>query len=767
MNQQKTNIEDVQSIEKQKTNIANINSTPSLEVVDDKDSLSDVSQKVVNSDSGLQEHLGSENNTNFLYAKSIPPISITPPSDFVVKDLSILSGLKKSLPINIYRILKLEKEDQPRFIRGASCVKSGLMSNKYDLKLFFNTSNSEDKVVSGKTSSLVKYKINQNILNNIFDTTKSTVSDIKISPSALEIVTNLSNVVFKVNISYLNYVLTNMPYLVDSGILPVMRSSNISKKSNDKQKLADFLEEQNLIFQDDKSQDIISQDDKNVEEKIDLNQGEKKINLDQLGEKSPNSTEHLKWISNQRSCGKNKDLYGFFASNPLFKKLQENKKSSFTSTGLLQGSRKTLKKAIYDNPNRALLTLQGISGTYNRNLKYAIAYKNLPIFFQVILDSRGRMYYSGDFGPLQSSFGRNLITFAQSCKVSSNSIEEYEFYVGLGKMIINQESNNDSFEFVKQFQTEILSSLDNFLWLIFKEPWYALSLILQLKEYLSKSEEQRTKGVSLFIKIPIDASASAFQIYSALSKNKDGAIHSNLIPHPTDPIDSNSVKIKDYYTNCLEICKKDFTSDKIASKFYSKCRNQDENGFIDSELFSTAEHIFTNYPKLVEFLKMTRSIFKPLLMRQSYGQGREKGAEFLLEELDLQIAQENLELEPKPTSNNKTTEKEKDLINNLNYLNKDSEILRSQNFKFFKITGHALMTQFSSRIEKKILFDKSPITQLNGFESLEDNFRSNLFSFINLASFKESVNDFHIKYIKSETDCKSFVINVKNGKEIE
>lgn len=59
MNQQKTNIEDVQSIEKQKTNIANINSTPSLEVVDDKDSLSDVSQKVVNSDSGLQEHLGS------------------------------------------------------------------------------------------------------------------------------------------------------------------------------------------------------------------------------------------------------------------------------------------------------------------------------------------------------------------------------------------------------------------------------------------------------------------------------------------------------------------------------------------------------------------------------------------------------------------------------------------------------------------------------------------------------------------------------------
>lgn len=699
----------------------------------------------------------------FLNKKSIPLILLVPSCDFVVKDVPTFSnsGLVSTSQekyirekgLNIYEILKLK--NKPRYIRGVFCSNCGLMSNKYALKLFCSDLNFKDIISLNETPSLVRPKINQTNLNN---SSENKSSDIEISPEALQVVTNLSHVPFIVNKDYLNYILNNMAYLVDSGILPVLKRSKSSEKSS--QDNDNIISQDNQIFisQDDNDDNPISQDDF-FEKKIDLSQGEKEINFDTLKGKPPEAIEHLKWLSNLRSCKKyNENVNHFFRENRLFHMLG-GKDCFFTSKGILQGAHKKLKEAIYDHPSRAILSLKGISDAYNRHLDSANTYQNLPLFFQIILDTRGRMYYIGDFGPLQLSFATNLIVFAKSCKVSSNSIEEYEFFVGIGKMIKSQESSQASFDFVNKYKKEILDSLNNYLWLIFKEP--SLALILQLKKYFSKSKQQRIKGVSLFIKIPNDATNSVVQICSALTKDSDGAIFSNLIPAPEDDKNPNLVVSKDYYTHCLEKCREDLKPENIIDKFHSKCVKLEEKGFIYSKSFVNEEHIFKDCPGLKDFSRLTRSIFKPLLMRASYGQGKKKGAEYLLKKFDFKIAQENLQL------NNESTEEKKYLINDLNYVNEESKILNSKNFKFFKISLYSLLPQFSRHIEKNIFFDKSSILRLEGFESLEDNLCSNLFIFTNLDSFEISVDSFLTKYKQCEAGFKPFVIDIKNKKKTQ
>lgn len=81
----------------------------------------------------------------------------------------------------------------------------------------------------------------------------------------------------------------------------------------------------------------------------------------------------------------------------------------FTKNGIPQGLHKKLEESIFNSTKEGFNSIYGISRQRVRTLQTAIALQNLPIYFTMQLDKRGRMYYRNELNPLGDQFTRNLL----------------------------------------------------------------------------------------------------------------------------------------------------------------------------------------------------------------------------------------------------------------------------------------------------------------------------------------------------------------------
>ena len=154
----------------------------------------------------------------------------------------------------------------------------------------------------------------------------------------------------------------------------------------------------------------------------------------------------------------------------------------FTDNKLPQGLHRKLEEDVFKNAKVGFNSIYAISQQRVRTLQTAIALQNLPIYFGMQFDKRGRMYYKTEFNPLGDQFTRNFLQFSEPSFIKPNEESEFYFFVALGKAIKNHKNFQQAFDFVKDNKKEILDTLNNFHWVTFKEPFTALNLIIQFKK---------------------------------------------------------------------------------------------------------------------------------------------------------------------------------------------------------------------------------------------------------------------------------------------
>jgi len=328
--------------------------------------------------------------------------------------------------------------------------------------------------------------------------------------------------------------------------------------------------------------------------------------------------------------------------------ISENRKQIFTGqsinitvNGLPQGLGKKLKESLFTNKLKAYSSIKGIREKILRSIKTAFSFINSPIFIPIQLDWRGRIYYRTEFNPLQDSFTRTLLNFSKPSLVIKDTDAEFFFFVALGKSIKKQKSFQDSFNFVVKHKKNILESLENFNWVTFDEPYVALNLILNFKIYVESSQQQKKKGILLYIQIPMDASASMFQITSALTKNSSSATMCNLIPvkgGKGGSGDLRSAEILDIYTKILKIYQETVFSPTKGLVFnicqYIKTNYKTKNR-IDAN-WTEKDVVLQNSGTLSSFLfSLSRKILKRIIMTMFYGKGKKGIAQDFIESLVL------------------------------------------------------------------------------------------------------------------------------------
>lgn len=149
----------------------------------------------------------------------------------------------------------------------------------------------------------------------------------------------------------------------------------------------------------------------------------------------------------------------------------------------------------------------------------------------------------------------------------------------------------------------------------------------------------REKGVHLDVRVEFDASASLFQIVSALMKNRLGAEKSNLIPARKSPKDSKLIMLLDVYQDLLNVFKKDPNSLSSAVLKYMKT-TLFKSDKLDID-WHPKDLDFDSSPKLKNFmLNLIRKVLKTTLMTKFYGKGSKALTEDFVEAF-IQLEQQN------------------------------------------------------------------------------------------------------------------------------
>lgn len=350
----------------------------------------------------------------------------------------------------------------------------------------------------------------------------------------------------------------------------------------------------------------------------------------------------------------------------------------FTNNKIPQGLYRKLQEGVFKDPKAAYASIQAISQKRVRTLQTAIALQNLPLYFVMQLDKRGRMYYKGEFSPLDDQFSRNLLTFSEPSLVKPKSEAEFYFFVALGKAIKTPDSFQKAFEFVVNNKKNILDTLKNFHWVTFKEPFLALNLILQFKKYNEIPEKLRKKGVLLHVKTECDASASFVQIVGSLTKNRFGAEKSNLIPPRNSSENSKSIPLQDVYQNLLVEFQKE------PNRLLEEILNYMVNNLFSADKLDIdwlpEDLNFNSSPKLKDFMQnCSRSVLKTTLMTKFYGKGFRSLKEDFIKTI-IKLEQQN--------KLNFLCEMNKDLDQNLSIIDVDSNsnIIKNEYFSKLKIS---------------------------------------------------------------------------------
>lgn len=283
-----------------------------------------------------------------------------------------------------------------------------------------------------------------------------------------------------------------------------------------------------------------------------------------------------------------------------------------------------MQKTVFDTTVKSHASIRGISAAFTTALRNTVAYVNSPLFFPMQFDWRGRLYYRTGFSPSQYAFTRSLINFSEPILIKAGSESEYFFFVALAKAIKKQDpsSYQKYFDIVLDHQEDILESLTNFYWVTFDEPFIALNLIQNFNIYIKhNSQNQREKGVLLYVKVEWDASASIFQISSALMANADTARLCNLLP--SSHLDSKLHPILDIYKHLLPTYQENVHSaeDGLKALLRNQIRKLKGKQKVDHNW--TEKDICLNSSNiLIDFLyNLDRKTIKRLTMTKSYGKG--------------------------------------------------------------------------------------------------------------------------------------------------
>lgn len=221
----------------------------------------------------------------------------------------------------------------------------------------------------------------------------------------LNLINGLMELPCQINVPYLKYVLQNLHFLVEIGILPSLEIRNSPDIKANKREFTALIE----TFYNYHTRLLA------------LNEGGKKTKI-----------------------------------------LFTGKRISLTDNGLPHALDTKLEKTLLKKKKSALLSLQGISHSFNRSLKTGWSYINAPVFFSMKFDTRGRLYYRGSFSPLLRPFGRNILRFVTPCLIKTGSSEEFIFFSELGLSIKQHSCYRDAFDFVLQNKEEIIDTLNNF-----------------------------------------------------------------------------------------------------------------------------------------------------------------------------------------------------------------------------------------------------------------------------------------------------------------
>ena len=338
-----------------------------------------------------------------------------------------------------------------------------------------------------------------------------------------------------------------------------------------------------------------------------------------------------KWVTFQRSV----------LVSGQSQKIFTGKKILITKKSYPQGLTKKLKENVFKNKKYRFNSIQSASKRTTRILKTAIGFINLPIYFMLELDKRGRVYYRNEFSPVQDSFVRSLLIFSKPSLIKTGGEAEFFFFVALGKAVQGHKTMQDAFTFVCKNEENLLNSLENLNWVTFKEPFIALNLILQFQKY-KKSSCEKKKGVNLYINIEFDATSSVFQINSALIKNKYAAKATNLIPYEKSLENFKLTPSQDIYTDLLHNFNEKVNEKK--SEIFSLICNPDNNESMDQEIKN-----FLRYSDLFQdfVLKLGRFVIKNIVMTRSYGKGKSGLIVFLMKQINQLQKEKTLELKKK------------------------------------------------------------------------------------------------------------------------
>ena len=177
-------------------------------------------------------------------------------------------------------------------------------------------------------------------------------------------------------------------------------------------------------------------------------------------------------------------------------------------------------------------------------------------YFPVCIDSRGRIYYQGDYlNPQGTDLSKALLRFKSKEKI--NIDDKFWYYVHGANVMGIKGSYQDRFEWVEKNKIRLCKIAKNpkkhiNLWKDADEPFQFLSFCFDLSRYL-KDPDNYESG----LRLSLDASSSGLQILSMLLRDGNGARSTNVVSN-------GSLMPSDSYSSCfsvlLQIIEKDAQS---------------------------------------------------------------------------------------------------------------------------------------------------------------------------------------------------------------